>query len=88
MACTVPVKGSSGKFGTDKCLEFIEENGDGEGEETEERTHHETIEPVRLCPVRVPVRYTCLRVLNLGRVVSSQHEQLAGVRCVHPVFRA
>ena len=28
MASTVPVKGSSGKFGVDKCLEFIEENGD------------------------------------------------------------
>ena len=28
MASAVPVKGSSGKFGTDKCLEFMEENGD------------------------------------------------------------
>jgi len=32
MATTVPVKGSSGKFGVDKCLEFIEENGDRDGD--------------------------------------------------------
>jgi len=32
MAVTVPVKGTSGKFATDKCLEFIEENGDREGD--------------------------------------------------------
>jgi hypothetical protein len=31
MATTVPVKGASGKFGIDKCLDFIEENGDREG---------------------------------------------------------
>ena len=28
MATTVPMKGGIGKFATDKCLEFIEENGD------------------------------------------------------------
>jgi hypothetical protein len=32
MATTVPTKGGSGKFGVDKCLEFIEENGDRDGE--------------------------------------------------------
>jgi hypothetical protein len=32
MATTVPVKGASGKFGIDKCLDFIEENGDREGD--------------------------------------------------------
>ena len=32
MAATVPVKGSSGKFAVDKCLEFIEENGDRDGD--------------------------------------------------------
>ena len=30
MASTVPVKGSSGRFAVDKCLEFISENGDKE----------------------------------------------------------
>ena len=32
MATAVPTKGACGKFGVDKCLEFIEENGDGEGD--------------------------------------------------------
>jgi hypothetical protein len=32
MATTVPVKGSSGKFGVDKWLEFVEENGDRDGD--------------------------------------------------------
>ena len=31
MAAAVPQKGGLGKYGTDKCLEFIEENGDKEG---------------------------------------------------------
>ena len=31
MAATVPSKGGTGKFGVDKCLDFIEENGDREG---------------------------------------------------------
>ena len=30
MATAVPMKGSTGKFAVDKCLEFIEENGDHE----------------------------------------------------------
>ena len=30
MATAVPNKGASGRFGTDKCLEFSEENGDGD----------------------------------------------------------
>ena len=32
MATTVPTKGGTGKFGVDKCLDFIEENGDREGD--------------------------------------------------------
>ena len=32
MAATVPSKGGTGKFGVDKCLDFIEENGDREGD--------------------------------------------------------
>ena len=31
MATTVPMKGSSGKFSVDKCMEFLDENGDREG---------------------------------------------------------
>ena len=31
MATTVPMKGGTGKFAIDKCLEFLEENGDAEG---------------------------------------------------------
>ena len=31
MASTVPIKGSTGRFAVDKCLEFLEENGDREG---------------------------------------------------------
>ena len=31
MATALPNKGSTGKFGVDKCLEFLEENGDAEG---------------------------------------------------------
>ena len=31
MAPTVPNKGGGGKFVVDKCLEFVEENGDREG---------------------------------------------------------
>ena len=30
MAVTVPMKGTSGKYATDKCLEVLEENGDAE----------------------------------------------------------
>ena len=30
MATAIPAKGSTGQFGVDKCLEFIEENGDTE----------------------------------------------------------
>jgi len=30
MATAVPNKGASGRFATDKCLEFMEENGDGD----------------------------------------------------------
>ena len=32
MATTVPMKGGTGKFGVDICVEVIEENGDGEGD--------------------------------------------------------
>ena len=32
MATAVPTKGSGGKFSVDKCLEFLEENGDKEGD--------------------------------------------------------
>ena len=31
MATAVPTKGSTGKFALDKCLEYIDENGDREG---------------------------------------------------------
>ena len=31
MATTVPMKGSSGRFSVDKCMEFLDENGDREG---------------------------------------------------------
>ena len=31
MATAIPSKGSTGKFGVDKCLEFFEENGDSQG---------------------------------------------------------
>ena len=30
MATAVPNKGASGRFATDKCLEVMEENGDGD----------------------------------------------------------
>ena len=30
MATAVPTKGASGRFATDKCVEFMEENGDGD----------------------------------------------------------
>ena len=32
MAAAVPVKELSGRFGIDKCLEFIEEDGDRQGD--------------------------------------------------------
>ena len=32
MAAAVPDKGGSGRFNVDKCLEFIEENGDSNGD--------------------------------------------------------
>ena len=32
MATTIPTKGGMGHFGIDKCLEFIGENGDSEGD--------------------------------------------------------
>ena len=32
MASAVPAKGRCGRFGLDKCLEFIEENGDNEND--------------------------------------------------------
>ena len=31
MATAIPSKGSTGRFAVDKCLEFFEENGDGQG---------------------------------------------------------
>ena len=31
MATALPAKGSTGRFGVDKCLEFFEENGDSQG---------------------------------------------------------
>ena len=31
MATAIPGKGSTGKFGVDKCLEFFQENGDSQG---------------------------------------------------------
>ena len=31
MATALPCKGSTGRFGVDKCLEFFEENGDSQG---------------------------------------------------------
>ena len=30
LATAVPQKGASGRFATDKCIEFFEENGDGD----------------------------------------------------------
>ena len=32
MATAVPMKGASGKFSADKCVDFIEENGDREAD--------------------------------------------------------